>query len=757
MRETSHLIYEFGEFQLEPDERRLMHDGKPVPLTPKAFDTLVMLVERAGHLVEKEELISALWPDSFVEEANVAQHVWTIRKTLGEADHGGPFIETVPKKGFRFTAPVVRKSRLDKESPVSAKAIRAVPSPLARRGAPTGAVAASDTAAHVFAGLPGNTARLALIAAALIAVTAFGLLAYKFLGRKPASAPSHFHRFQVNKLTTNGNALFASISRDGKYVAYVMNEAGKQSLWLRQAAVDSNVRIMPPRDGEYLGTAFSFDGNYLFYGYAGSGSEAKPALYRIPVLSSGATPVRMNLYTGPQVTSHDGKKVAFYRYDEAAHADVLVVANTDGNNEQTIATANWPEKFGFNWDATPAWSADDAQLTSVQVNTTTGNFFLNMLDVRLASRARNTVTLSGQRFEWLGGLAILPDTTGVIATAKAQGASFFQLWQLSRDGSARQITSDLSDYLGLGLTADAKALLTIQRQVLSNIWTAANPQAAPTAITSGAGRYFDLCWAPDGKILYASDASGSANVYEMGADGSNIKALTDAGRNYAPAVSPDGRFIAFHSNRSGTFQIWLADRDGGNPRQLTSGLTQGIPIELNRLVASESNWPQFSSDGRWVFYEHFDSDSAGSLWKISVDGGEPIRLSQQPTVRLAVSPDGKWIASWFRDKEPTGHWRLGILPSAGGPPAQLFDVASTVQISWDAALQWTGDSSAVTYIDHRGGVENLWAQPLAGGPAKPVTDFKENRIFSFAWSHDGRLLASRGVQTNDVVLITDTP
>src|SRR5262249_35600265 len=184
MRESSHLAYEFGEFQLEPDERRLMHDGKPVPLTPKAFDTLVMLVERAGHLVEKEELISALWPDSFVEEANVAQHVWTIRKTLGEADHGGPFIETVPKKGFRFTAPVVRKSRLDKESPVSAKAIRAVPSPLvllsflacgetahtapsARRGAPKGAVAASDTAAHVFAGLPGNTARLALIAAAL--------------------------------------------------------------------------------------------------------------------------------------------------------------------------------------------------------------------------------------------------------------------------------------------------------------------------------------------------------------------------------------------------------------------------------------------------------------------------------------------------------------------------------------------------------------------------------------------------------------
>jgi DNA-binding winged helix-turn-helix (wHTH) protein/tetratricopeptide (TPR) repeat protein len=107
MREVDKHTYEFGPFQLEPAERRLLRDGQPVSLTPKAFDTLVMLVARAGHLVEKEELIRALWPDSFVEEANVAQHVWTIRKTLGEANNG-IFIETVPKKGFRFVAPVVK-------------------------------------------------------------------------------------------------------------------------------------------------------------------------------------------------------------------------------------------------------------------------------------------------------------------------------------------------------------------------------------------------------------------------------------------------------------------------------------------------------------------------------------------------------------------------------------------------------------------------------------------------------------------------
>jgi len=111
MRESSSILYRFGAFQLEPAERRLLRDGEPVSLTPKAFDTLVVLVGRAGHLVEKEELMKALWPDSFVEDANLAQHIWTLRKTLGETQNGKQFIETVARKGFRFTAPVTKHQR----------------------------------------------------------------------------------------------------------------------------------------------------------------------------------------------------------------------------------------------------------------------------------------------------------------------------------------------------------------------------------------------------------------------------------------------------------------------------------------------------------------------------------------------------------------------------------------------------------------------------------------------------------------------
>lgn len=102
MNSGEKMIYEFGSFELDPTERRLLNDGKPVALPPKAFETLVVLVENNGHLVDKETLLNKVWADSFVEEGNLKICVHTLRKVLD----GSNFIETVPKKGYRFNAPV---------------------------------------------------------------------------------------------------------------------------------------------------------------------------------------------------------------------------------------------------------------------------------------------------------------------------------------------------------------------------------------------------------------------------------------------------------------------------------------------------------------------------------------------------------------------------------------------------------------------------------------------------------------------------
>ena len=104
-RQAKHF-YAFGPFRLDSEKRVLVHDGQPVPLAPKAAEALLVLVENAGHLVEKDDLMRRVWPDAFVEEVNLNKNIFFLRKALGELDGGREYIETVRKRGFRFVVPV---------------------------------------------------------------------------------------------------------------------------------------------------------------------------------------------------------------------------------------------------------------------------------------------------------------------------------------------------------------------------------------------------------------------------------------------------------------------------------------------------------------------------------------------------------------------------------------------------------------------------------------------------------------------------
>ncbi len=106
-------LYVFGRFRLDSVDKVLLHDDRPIPLTPKAIDTLLVLVSRHGHLVTKEELLQLVWPDAFVEENNLAQNISTLRRVLGDGTGGERFIETVPKRGYRFVAPVTEPLPVD--------------------------------------------------------------------------------------------------------------------------------------------------------------------------------------------------------------------------------------------------------------------------------------------------------------------------------------------------------------------------------------------------------------------------------------------------------------------------------------------------------------------------------------------------------------------------------------------------------------------------------------------------------------------
>src|SRR4029079_6117079 len=187
---------------------------------------------------------------------------------------------------------------------------------------------------------------LAALAAIVLALAGYGF--YKMKASPETNLRVPFERVEVTKLTTNGNALMAAISPDGKYVAYVTGQSGKESLWLRQVDIASNAQLIAPRDGHYLGVAFSPDGNYVYFGYAESARNDAGQIYRLPVLGSGTAAIKVELQQGLPAISHDRKRIAFIRFDRQAETDSLIVANADGSGEQIVDTRKWPQRFG--WD-----------------------------------------------------------------------------------------------------------------------------------------------------------------------------------------------------------------------------------------------------------------------------------------------------------------------------------------------------------------------------------------------------------------------
>lgn len=596
---------------------------------------------------------------------------------------------------------------------------------------------------------PARSSRTWLVAAAaavILAIVGFGI--YKMRPRSEKLRVP-FERIEVTKLTTNGNSLMATMSPDGKYVAYITDEGGKQSLWLRQVAINSNAQMIPPREGRYLGAAFSPDGNFVYFAYAGSDRNDAVQIYRLPALGIGAVPTRVENTDGLPGTSHDNKRIAFIRYDQPNQADLLVIANADGSAEQIAASRKWPDHLGLDILTRPVWTEDDKALLLPTIkadpatsNQVAVNYSISIYEKDLVTGAERMIPLDPQKFDEMGRVTMHPDGSGVILLGKAYGAAFIQIWQLLRDGSKQSITNDLADYRELSLRSDGSAFVTVQTQTLSKLWMLRKGETKPAALTSGTSRYFDLCIAPDDKILYASDASGIADIYEVSNSGGDARQLTANGRrNYGPVVSPDNRYIVFHSNRSGVFQIWRVNRDGSSPKQLTSG--------------GESTWATISSDSKWVVYQHFEDGTPHSLSRVSIDGGTPEIVNREMSIRPTISPDGKLVAFWYNDQKGDSRWRLRVTQLDNGATFNTFDVAQTVQVQWDSLLRWTPDGRYLVYVDHSGGIDNLWGQPIDGGAPKQLTNFEDSRLFSFGWLKDGSLVASRGVITSDVVLIKD--
>ncbi len=566
--------------------------------------------------------------------------------------------------------------------------------------------------------------RAATIAVVVLVVAAVGLAAYRFLSQRESSTP--FQTLRISQLTTIGKVFLASISPDGKYIAYAVDDGEQQSLWVRQVATTSNVQVVPSAAGQYRGITFTPDGNYVDY-VVWERSKNTISLYQVSALGGAPRKLLDDVHT-PISFSSDGKRFAFVRLNP--HGEyALVIAKADGSGEQELAKRKLPD-FYFPQGG-PAWSPD-GRIIACAAGSLTAGFHVSVVAVRLENGAENAVT--SHRWFWVGQPKWLKNGRGLVMTAKDRLSGPEQIWELSYPGGeAKQLTNDLNDYHSLSLNSDSSIIAAVQSVRISSVWLA--PSADSSRARQIAPGYYDsLAWTPEGRIVYASSESGNPDIWIMDADGSNHKQLTfDAHTDFDPVTSPDGRYVVFISDRAGAFNLWRMNLDGSNLKQLTSG------------GGGES--PYFSSDGKWVLYSDFGHGKM-NLWKVPIDGGSAAQISDKGSWSPVVSPDGKLIACYYAEDE-AGAAKLAIIPFEGGPPVKMFDIISL-------AVHWTPDGRSLTYLVDNKGVSNIWRQPLGGGPASQLTDFKTDRIFWFDWSRDGKQLAFvRGAVSSDVVLISD--
>lgn len=572
-----------------------------------------------------------------------------------------------------------------------------------------------------------------LIAAVLLAAAGYGIFT---LLHHPN--PAAFQNMNIVKLTDSGRAFTAAISPDGKYVVHVVQSAGMQSLWMRHIPTNSVTEIVPEAETQYAGLTFSPDGNYIYYTRVEKERPGLGLLYQIPVL--GGTPKLIVTDVDSRITfSPDGRRFAFRRDSTMAGTSGVFAVDGDGSHEQKVAEEKSPETFAGN----PSWSPDGKVIAIMDYfGQTTGE--LGQFVVLEVSTGRKTVVGPMSRIGQVLSSAWLPDSSGLLAVVSGTQTNWTpQIGFISYPaGEYRRITNDLNRYADVVSTKDGRSLVTVVTEASHNIWVMPVPGTAAQAVqvSSGKAEATNLDWTADGQIISATAGAQGFEFDLRKSDGSGkTMLLSDSLPSLDPSACGDGRHIVFVSVRSQKGEtIWRVDASGGNLKELTNG-------PLNQVALC-------SPDGQWVVYTA--RDAGNSIWKIPIDGGTPVNLSQKTVYVPAISPDGKMVSFGTVEGTATNlrtQWL--VVPSSGGAPLYSLQADSRA----GGRMRFTPDGKSLAYIVTERGISNLWEMSLADGKAKQVTDFKSDLIFDFAWSRDGKQLAlSRGQVNRDVVLLTDT-
>jgi len=589
MNSDRKFVYEFGPFRMDPDNKVLLREGQPVAVTPKAFETLLVLVQRSREVVTKEDLLKAIWPDSFVEEANLNQNIFMLRKALGDTLEKRRYIVTIPSRGFRFAAPV---STVFVESETLIAQMRSRTEIAIEETA-----SASDKQnTGLRAERKGTVARNVFFAGIIfvaLSLVGAGFLIRRVVGKHGVVANSVAYPLIEQRVTSNppeAPVHGAAVSRDGKYVAY----ADPTGLYLRQLSTGETRPWTLPKGFVMRPESWFPDGTHLLVLRVDGQPEAdglwKPSLYKLSLL--GGEPQRIMDDAARGTVSPDGSRIAYL--PKPAFGNELWVMDSDGANSRKVVSAAtrgqqvaMPSRI-----VNSAWSPNGKRLVYIELHFVPGptpvgpTFSLQTIDPNGGSP---TDVLDDPRI----GQSLWWTPDGRI------------LFAYREDPAGKK-----NDYGVFSIRVDERT---------------EKAASAPQVITQAEGRISGLSATADGKRLVLWRSNSPVEVFIAKRDTRSRqwkepRRLTlDSNDNIADAWTLDSKAVLFVSNRNGTWKLFKQNIDETTPELLVEG--HGISL------------PRLSADGTQVLYLSAsnleDLSFPASLMSKPLAGGPPHLVLQE--------------------------------------------------------------------------------------------------------------------------------
>jgi Tol biopolymer transport system component/DNA-binding winged helix-turn-helix (wHTH) protein len=670
-------IFEFDQFRADLRARTLLCDGQPVAITSKVFDTLAFLLRNHGCVVDKDQLLQSIWPDTVVEEGNLHHYVSTVRKVLGEKPGERHFIHTVPGRGYSFIAPVrivAREPRISAPEPSAKSRFRG---------------------------------RYFVAGASMLVIAALLVVAIRSFARRtqPASRVTR-------PLTASlGVADMGSFSPDGQEIVFAWRGASEENFHLYTKAIGSeSMRQITSGPGDDSRSAWSPDGLRIAFVRHFVGAEASDYCL-IPARGGPVTvPARGMLYSS-KITNiawtKDGKHLIIQDKGTSNQPSRLHLLSSDGKERRSLTFA--VEQYG---DVAPAVSPD-GKLLAFERSLGSG-YELRVMPVMGGA---SKIVLARDRDVESSGIAWTPDSRGIVYRSTQGG-----LWKTSLSGGD-------SERLGIGSdnayypVISARGHLAFTEPVRQTTVVSAAlpaPGQAPVAVRellSSTRTVSDPQWSPDGKqIAFFSNRSGSMDIWRSGADGGNLLRLTSLGgpTTSHPRWSPDGKSIAIDVQSAGDSHVYIISANGGVPCRLTT----------EPYVDINAAW---STDGKTIY---FSSTRSGTdqIWKVPAAGGVASQVTSDGGILPGISVDRYlyFLKAW----STRTLWRM---PLDGGKEEVVLDGALR------APRLWAPTIGGVYYIDPH--IALRYFEVRSRTASEPLLQFKSPEISvstTIGASRDGR-------------------